>query len=464
MSKTFTPPQAVRSAAKRGLEMRRNNGGKGGLDAREASAQGIGSGVVRAQNLSSGQGISYDTIKRMKAFFDRHEKNKHGPNGKVAWALWGGDAGRAWANSIIKQEEGGKMDKAMTPHQKQAMQELDGEELTSSVPGHSEEETSSPAVPDRMVQANPRVLEEGRVEGKGPDGQKVQILGEEHDHVAGISHPAGTLPPVTMRQQAEAGSQGPGRLEGAEEPMGIIALVISRPETHMNSMLSMHKSEWDMPPLAKAGDSARDALLGYEMHEPRRGEKFVRCKHCASQPVLDQHGEPIHSSKIDKTPVHASTYAAFRGRGGGKCNHCKKPLTHSEAGVVEKSYAEETSVSPHKKASKIAKSLAEFLINDAVGSRRGHIRRSYREKFANPVSVLEANIQKAMRGEVRLSDIGLEQSDLVDAVKAVSGKDLIKSSSGSVMRRRAEDTLAQRVDEPGDLLYVRRVLRNGIGT
>lgn len=386
MSKTFTPPQSVRSAAKRGLEMRRNNGGKGGLDAKEASAQGIGSGVVRAQNLSSGQGISYDTVKRMKAFFDRHEQNKHGPNGKVAWALWGGDAGRAWANSIIKQEEGGKMDKAMNPHQKNVMAQLDGEELTSSVPGHSEDETSSPPVPDRMVQANPRVLQQGRVEGKGPDGLKVQILGEEHNHVAGVGHPAGTLPPVTMRDQESAGSQGPGRLEGAEEPMGIIALVISRPETHMNSMLSMHKSQWDMP----VQKSMHDAQISMEK-------------------------------------------------------------------------AKETE-EKRKKASKIAKSLAEFLINDAVGSKRSHIRKSYREKFANPAAVLELNIQKALRGEVKLEQIGLRRDDLLDAVKAVTGKDLVKSMGGAVLRRRAADTLAARVDEPEDLLYVRQVLRNGIGT
>lgn len=52
--------------------------------------------------------MSYETIKRMAAFFSRHEKNKAGGEGDAgfhAWLLWGGDAGRAWANRIIKMME-----------------------------------------------------------------------------------------------------------------------------------------------------------------------------------------------------------------------------------------------------------------------------------------------------------------------------------------------------------------------
>jgi hypothetical protein len=47
-------------------------------------------------------------IKRMAAFFSRHEKNKSGGEddaGKISWDLWGGDAGRAWANRIISMVE-----------------------------------------------------------------------------------------------------------------------------------------------------------------------------------------------------------------------------------------------------------------------------------------------------------------------------------------------------------------------
>jgi len=74
-AESFVPPQAVRAAAKRGLELRRKYG-RGGLPTREAGQQGIGSGVARASTLASGKGVSLETVKRMKAFFARHQGNK----------------------------------------------------------------------------------------------------------------------------------------------------------------------------------------------------------------------------------------------------------------------------------------------------------------------------------------------------------------------------------------------------
>jgi len=109
-AKSFSPPSSVRVAARRGLELRKKYG-KGGLTTQEAGKQGIGSGVARATSLANGEAVSYETIKRMAAFFSRHEKNKDGPEGdagRTAWALWGGDAGRAWANRIIKMVESAK--------------------------------------------------------------------------------------------------------------------------------------------------------------------------------------------------------------------------------------------------------------------------------------------------------------------------------------------------------------------
>jgi hypothetical protein len=109
-SESFSPPSSVRAAARRGLELRKKHG-KGGLTTREAGKQGIGSGVARAGDLASGSGISFATIKRMAAFFSRHEKNKSGGEddaGYIAWQLWGGDAGRSWASRIIKMVESRK--------------------------------------------------------------------------------------------------------------------------------------------------------------------------------------------------------------------------------------------------------------------------------------------------------------------------------------------------------------------
>ena len=106
-AESFSPPSSVRAAARRGLELRKKHG-KGGLTTQEAGKQGIGSGVARAGDLAGGSKISFATIKRMAAFFSRHEKNKGGGEndaGYIAWLLWGGDAGRAWANRIIKMVE-----------------------------------------------------------------------------------------------------------------------------------------------------------------------------------------------------------------------------------------------------------------------------------------------------------------------------------------------------------------------
>ena len=109
-AESFSPPSSVRAAARRGLELRKKHG-KGGLTTQEAGKQGIGSGVARASNLAGGSALSYETIKRMAAFFSRHEKNKSGGEddaGYIAWLLWGGDSGRAWANRIIKMVESAK--------------------------------------------------------------------------------------------------------------------------------------------------------------------------------------------------------------------------------------------------------------------------------------------------------------------------------------------------------------------
>jgi hypothetical protein len=99
----FTPPDGVREEAARGLEWRREYG-RGGTEV----------GVARARDLSNGTTISPDTARRMKAYFDRHEIDKEGEGwsqsqdgypsaGRIAWALWGGDPGRSWAEKLVRQ-------------------------------------------------------------------------------------------------------------------------------------------------------------------------------------------------------------------------------------------------------------------------------------------------------------------------------------------------------------------------
>lgn len=111
---SFTPPKSVQAAARRGLELR-EKWSRGGLSTQQAGEQRIGSGVARATTLANGDGVSEDTARAMAAFFARHEKNRGGPDAKaddggptagwIAWLLWGGDEGRAWAEHVVEQLE-----------------------------------------------------------------------------------------------------------------------------------------------------------------------------------------------------------------------------------------------------------------------------------------------------------------------------------------------------------------------
>jgi len=107
MADGFVPPQEVRNNAKRGLELRAKHG-RGGTEV----------GVARARDLSNGKALSLSTINRMVSYFARHEVDKKGEGwgvdsaGYIAWLLWGGDAGRSWANRIAKENTNKNLEKS----------------------------------------------------------------------------------------------------------------------------------------------------------------------------------------------------------------------------------------------------------------------------------------------------------------------------------------------------------------
>lgn len=93
----LVPTDAMVSEAERGLAWRREFG-RGGTEV----------GIARARDISNKVDLSPDTIRRMTSFFARHEVDKQAQgfrqgedgypsNGRIAWALWGGDAGKSWA-------------------------------------------------------------------------------------------------------------------------------------------------------------------------------------------------------------------------------------------------------------------------------------------------------------------------------------------------------------------------------
>jgi HK97 family phage portal protein len=91
------PTDGMKSEAQRGLDWR-SEFGRGGTAV----------GIARARDIVNGKELSPSTVRRMFSFFSRHEVDKQAEgfrpgekgypsNGRIAWALWGGDAGFAWA-------------------------------------------------------------------------------------------------------------------------------------------------------------------------------------------------------------------------------------------------------------------------------------------------------------------------------------------------------------------------------
>ena len=94
------PTDGMVSEAEKGLEWRKEYG-RGGTEV----------GVARARDIKNRKELSFDTVKRMYSFFSRHEVDKKAEGfspgeegypsaGRIAWALWGGDAGFAFSRKI----------------------------------------------------------------------------------------------------------------------------------------------------------------------------------------------------------------------------------------------------------------------------------------------------------------------------------------------------------------------------
>jgi len=97
------PTQGMKEEARKGLDWRKEYG-RGGTRI----------GAERANQILNNENLSDETIKRMYSFFSRHEVDKkaegfrqgekgYPSNGRIAWALWGGDAGFSWSRKLVNQ-------------------------------------------------------------------------------------------------------------------------------------------------------------------------------------------------------------------------------------------------------------------------------------------------------------------------------------------------------------------------
>jgi len=90
-------PDAVSNNAKRGIELNEKNGNKCATQV----------GKVRAQQLANKEPISLENIKRMYSYLSRaeeyYDENDTKACGTISYLLWGGLAGKRWAESKLKE-------------------------------------------------------------------------------------------------------------------------------------------------------------------------------------------------------------------------------------------------------------------------------------------------------------------------------------------------------------------------
>ena len=96
------PTEGMVAEARRGLDWRKEYG-RGGTEV----------GVARARDIINGRELSPSTVRRMYSFFSRHEVDKKAEGfskgeqgwpsaGRIAWALWGGDASFSFSKAKVK--------------------------------------------------------------------------------------------------------------------------------------------------------------------------------------------------------------------------------------------------------------------------------------------------------------------------------------------------------------------------
>lgn len=97
----FNPPKGAQEAAKRALDKRAD---------KPPSQRGMTDvGIARARDLANGKKLSPKTVRRMLAYFTRHEVDKKGSTwkdygkGRQAWDGWGGDPGYTWSKKVVNQ-------------------------------------------------------------------------------------------------------------------------------------------------------------------------------------------------------------------------------------------------------------------------------------------------------------------------------------------------------------------------
>ena len=188
----WTPTEEMAAEAQRGLDWRQEFG-RGGTEI----------GVARARDISNRRTLSVETVQRMVSYFARHEVDKQGQGwspgqdgypsaGRIAWALWGGDPGRSWANARIQEHEG---DRSMELEKRHilAVEETDSSYVVTFAKAEMDPEAPEMATPEDAPEA-PEVS----VEISAPDAEQFVAA------LAALADPGARKAPTGQRQKRSA--------------------------------------------------------------------------------------------------------------------------------------------------------------------------------------------------------------------------------------------------------------------
>lgn len=308
----FTPTDAMASEAKRGLAWRK-----------EFKRGGTAVGVARAGQLARKQKLSPSTVKRMHSFFSRHEVDKKGEGfskgpkfpspGRIAWALWGGDAGQSWARKKVAQMDAADGKKAEAQFdQVGSMNYFSQREkrFSKSIEASEELLAQIERISGTTVAASDIVIFEAAVANTRPLNKMGSIFNQ------------GRISEDTLRQMASALNSGEEsvplhtlHMQGGELPIGKVfqaeVLQASDGEAELRAMFYLPASETSMVEKINLGiidevsvGLKSKALLcskcGFDYFSAEAGFENLYSMTCESGHTVGDDGTHVKLSGLDK--------------------------------------------------------------------------------------------------------------------------------------------------------------------
>jgi hypothetical protein len=251
----YTIPKSVQAEAKRGLEWRK-----------EENRGGTSVGLNTARTLARGGQIGIRKIRHIAKYFPRHEVDKKGKgykpgvkeypsNGRIAWALWGGDAAKSWATAIVNRENRKAQANSITASYNFVMSEYDNPEqaqLSSFIDAMSLPEEFAPQFFIRIRLDGTGI---DRLYKSSPDGTVYvwddamwEDLGNiNHDfetYDRALDEPYDTCPKIHVPVDVETAIAISGFIDA--DPMKTISVEKINPEESKLFLDEMHEVDWGL--------------------------------------------------------------------------------------------------------------------------------------------------------------------------------------------------------------------------